>query len=99
LIPKQEILLTGRPDPEEALDNFIRERAKEAESQQKRFITLMKDICSKNGDFLFKAGVKVKKSNMESPPQSQGKKAQRYFWKGLNLVKTECLRYWRVFNY
>lgn len=65
MIPKQEILLTGRPDPEKALDNFIRERAKEAESQQNRFITLMRGICHKNGGFLFKAGVKVKKSNME----------------------------------
>lgn len=55
----------GRPDPEEALNNFIKERAKEAESQKKRFIALMKNICHQNDGFRFKADVKVKETNME----------------------------------
>jgi hypothetical protein len=46
--------LVGLSDPEKALNNFIMERAKEAKSQKKRYVTLLKNICEKNGGFRFK---------------------------------------------
>ena len=62
LIPKLEINLSEFKTNEEkdnALNDFIMERAAESKSHYEKFYNLIKEICLKNNGFGMKAGLKI----------------------------------------
>lgn len=59
-LPPLFVSLKGQSNRYLTLENFIMERAEESISHFERFYQMMKDICSRNGGFQFKAGVKIK---------------------------------------